>query len=125
MITPTFVLPIAQPFMDISNKTNTNATDTSSHGFDTLPDFASMREKSITEKLSRRPSLLQFFEEAVRNQSNDANDDSINSSLLISVPSKLKRRRIAVEPKAFTSNPVMSLLNPRRVDGTTSTNCTY
>ena len=118
MITPTFVLPISQPLSDISNKTNTNSTDATSHGFDPVLDFESLRVKSITEKLSRRPSLLQFFEDAVRNQANDANDDSTNSSLHFSVPSKLKRRRIAVEPKAFTSNPVMSLLNPRRAQGT-------
>lgn len=125
MITPTFVLPIAQPLSDISNKTDTNTTDVSSHGFDLGPDFGSLRVKSITEKLSRRPSLLQFFEEAVRNQTNDAIDDKTNSSLLFSAPSKLKRRRMVVEPKAFTSNPVMSLLNPRRLDSATSTNCTY
>ena len=65
MITPTFILPVPQSQDACSLHTNFLEAVAAEQIYG--PNTGSTRVKSITEKVSRRPSIIQFFEEAVRN----------------------------------------------------------
>ena len=67
--------------------------------------------------MSKRPNILEFFEEAVRNQFNELDQNPTVTTLpklCLTGPSKLKRRRLEIAPSNFSQSPLMSLLKPKR-----------
>jgi len=71
---PTFVLPEPRQennFTALPSNSSCNFSDQISN---LAPDFENSRARAITEMVKRRPSMQQFFSDAVNNQ----NENEIN-----------------------------------------------
>ena len=67
MIASTFLLPVPLKLDDSPTNSKNVAFTFTDYVLKAQDNLEITRVKSLTEKLSRRPSLLKFFEEAVRN----------------------------------------------------------